>query len=198
MNTETINKSDIFKTEIDYVKNPKFKNDLVYLINHLPDYFFEIPASSTGKYHPDYALGEGGLIRHTKAAVRICFELIENPLFKEKYTSDEIDLMLISLVLHDGMKSGKIKSKYTNITHPLIICDYIKENKDNLSFTKDELKFITDNISSHMGPWNKDYDGNEVLPIPKNKYERLIHISDYLASKKFIHINFDKNNNIID
>ena len=71
-----MNKEEIFKVEIDYVFNTKLKENLKTLVNLLPDYFFVIEASSTGKYHPSYALGEGGLLRHTKAAVRIAFELL--------------------------------------------------------------------------------------------------------------------------
>lgn len=31
----------------------------------------------------------------------------------------------------------------------------------------EDIEFICNVISSHMGAWNKDFDGNEVLPIPK-------------------------------
>ena len=71
-------KEEYFKKELSYIKNKKVIKDLKYLIELLPDYFFEIPASSTGKYHPSYALGEHGLIRHTKAAVRIAYELFDD------------------------------------------------------------------------------------------------------------------------
>ena len=50
---------------------------------------------------------------------------------------------------------------------------------------------ITRVISSHMGIWNKDYNGNEVLPIPKDKYQRFVHMCDYLSSKRFIDVRFD-------
>ena len=42
-----------------------------------------------------------------------------------------------------------------------------------------------------MGIWNKDFNDNEVLPIPKDKYERFVHMCDYLSSKKFINVEFD-------
>ena len=42
------------KTEINYVKDAERRKDLKTLIGLLPDYFFEIPASSTGKYHPSF------------------------------------------------------------------------------------------------------------------------------------------------
>ena len=48
-----------------------------------------------------------------------------------------------------------------------------------------------------MGQWNVDYNGNEVLPKPHNKYQRFVHMCDFLASKKFLEVEFDENNNII-
>ena len=32
----------------------------------IPDYFYEVPASSTGKNHPSFDHGTGGLLRHTQ------------------------------------------------------------------------------------------------------------------------------------
>ena len=78
----------------------------------MPDYFFHVAASSTGKYHPKYALGDGGLLRHTKAAVRIAHELLINPSITN-FTDDEKDLIIMALTLHDGLKSGLEKSEYT-------------------------------------------------------------------------------------
>lgn len=193
-----MNKVEKFDREVDYIKNKTLKADLCYLIDGLPDYFFEVPASSTGKYHPKYALGDGGLLRHTKAAVRIAYELLSDPLIGNKYTEEEKELMLIALVLHDGLKSGREKSQYTKVEHPLLVAKYIKENEHNLGMSIENINFICDVISSHMGAWNKDFDGNEVLPIPKNKYQNFVHMCDYLASRKVIQLEFDENNNIIE
>ena len=66
-----------------------------------------------------------------------------------------------------------------------------EENKDKLSLNDDEIDLITRVIASHMGIWNKDYNGNEVLPIPKDKYQRFVHMCDFLSSKKFINVKFD-------
>ena len=71
-------KINIFIKEIGYIKKERYRDNIKKLISYLPDYFFEIPASSTGKYHPHYALGEGGLVRHTKVAVRIAYELLND------------------------------------------------------------------------------------------------------------------------
>ena len=110
-----MNKREIFYDEINYLKNNDLKDVLLKLIDLLPDYFFKEAASSTGKYHPKYALGEGGLLRHTKAAVRIGYELLNDPSIGEKYTSREKDLMLIEQVI----RLSKTSSSYhlsSNIT----------------------------------------------------------------------------------
>lgn len=193
-----MDKIKAFEKEVNYIKNISFKDSVKKMIEKLPDYFFEIEASSTGKYHPKYTLGSGGLLRHTKAAVRIAYELLSNPIIGDKYTSNEKDLMLIGLILHDGLKSGEVKEKYTKIDHPLLVANFIENNKNELSFTDEEINLLKNVISSHMGPWNKDYNDNEVLPKPKTKYESFVHMCDYLASRKCLLFEFDTNNDIID
>lgn len=186
-------KQEQLKREVSYIKNPKYRENANILIELLPDYFFEVPASSTGKYHPSYTLGDGGLVRHVKAAVRIGHELLENPITGGKFTNDEKDLIILALILHDGLKSGLVKQKYTQVDHPLLVSNYIKDNKDKLSLTDNEILALTNMIESHMGIWNKDYNGNEVLPIPVNKYQKFVHMCDYLASRKFLEVPFENN-----
>lgn len=191
-----MNKIEQFTKELSYIKDERIKEDAKYLINQLPDYFFEIAASSTGKYHPEYSLGVGGLLRHTKAAVRIGFELLNDPVIGNKYTVNEKDLMLLGLMIHDGLKLGVERNKYTKIDHPLLVVNMIKENKKHLHLTEEEFLLLCSVVASHMGPWNTDFDGNEVLPKPKTKYENFVHMCDYLASRKCILLPFDENNNI--
>ena len=193
-----MNKVEVFNKEISYIKDEKVKKSLKYMVDKLPDYFFTVAASSTGKHHPEFAAGEGGLLRHTKAAIRIAYELLQNPAIGNKYTEKEQDLMLMGLLLHDGLKLGKEKGKYTKIDHPILMQKYLIEEADNLDITKEEVDFVGDVIKTHMGFWTTDYDGNEVLEKPKTKYQNFVHMCDFLASRKIINIMFDENNNIID
>ena len=190
-----MNKINCFKQEISYVKVEKLKEDLKILINLLPDYFFEIPASSTGKYHPDFALGNGGLVRHTKVAVRFAYELLNNNTTGCKFTDHDKDLIIIALTLHDGLKSGLNHDKYTKFDHPLLISKYIMENKNKLSMSIDDIRKVCSMIESHMGEWTYDsYNKKEVLPKPKTAEQRFVHMCDYLASRKFIDVKFVGNN----
>lgn len=184
------------KTEIEYIKNNRIKNACTEMVKLLPDYFFEVPAASTGKYHPAYAAGDGGLLRHTKGAVRIAVEILSDPSTGDKYTDDEKDMMIMALILHDGLKSGMPKEKYTRFDHPLLMADYIMDNEEVLGLEVEEIEFICDAIKTHMGVWTTDYNGVEVLEKPKTKYQNFVHLCDFLASRKCILLPFDENNEI--
>ena len=185
-----MDKISCFNKEYNYIKDSKKRDDIKYLVSGLPDYFFEIPASSSGKYHPEFASTEHGLVKHTKVAVRIAYELLNNPGLNN-FTDSEKDIIIMAIILHDGFKSGKIKEKYTRFDHPLIAASYVRECKEKLSLNDEEVELLARVISSHMGIWNKDFNDNEVLPKPNDKYERFVHMCDYISSKKFINVNFD-------
>ena len=183
-------KSEVFKTELNYIKDLRIRKSTEVILEMLPDYFYIIPASSTGKYHPEFSLGEKGLVRHVKVAVRIAKELLDNPNIGDKYSEMEKDIMIMALILHDGLKSGLVHNRYTQANHPTLIKNFVMENKDKIELTNEELILFGKVVESHMGPWNKDYDGNEILPTPKTKCENFVHMCDYLSSKKFLNVNF--------
>lgn len=187
---------EVLKDEINYIKDDRVKESLIYMINKLPDYFFTVEAASTGKYHPSYAQGEGGLLRHSKAAMKIGYELLSNPAIGDKYTDIQKDLMLMGLLLHDGLKLGFPQEKYTRFDHPILMANFIENESVNLKISSDEVNFVADVIKTHMGVWTTDYRGNEVLEKPKTKYQNFVHMCDYLASRKCILLPFDENNNI--
>lgn len=191
-----MNKKEIFYDEINYIKDESLKTSLGKLIELLPDYFFKEAASSTGKYHPKYALGEGGLLRHTKAATRIGYELLQDLSIGKKYTEHEKDLMLMALILHDGFKRGVNEEKYTRFDHPLIAAKVVMDNYNKVGLSLEDATFISDAIKTHMGDYTIDYNGNEVLDKPHTKYQNFVHLCDYLASRKCLLVPFDEHNNI--
>lgn len=98
----------------------------------------------------------------------------------------------LSLLLHDGLKHGINNTKYA-FNHPILVSNFIKENKDKTEFSLEDIEFIRNAIESHMGEWNTDFYGLEELPLPKNRYQRFVHMCDFLASRKFINVEFEKN-----
>lgn len=185
-------KKDYFKVELDKIENEQVRRSTETLLNMLPDYFYVIPASSSGKYHPQFSLGEGGLVRHVKVALRILEEIFRDEAFGvyEPYTKD---LMRMALMLHDGFKSGKENIGHTCTEHPLIMRDFIIENKDKLDISSKDAEFVARLISTHMGPWTKDKAGNEILESPKTREELIVHLCDYIASRNFLNVSFENN-----
>lgn len=191
-----MNYEKLFEIELTYLKSDRIRKACLAMTKLLPDYFYEVPASSTGKYHPSYSLGEGGLLRHSKAAMRIGYELLQDPSIGDKYTDDEKDLMLMALLIHDGLKSGNPQEKYTRFDHPILMADYLMDCEEELGLEVEEIEFLGDVIKTHMGVWTTDYNGNEVLEKPKTKYQNFVHMCDYLASRKCLLVPFDKDNKI--
>ncbi len=180
----------VFNTELSYIEDIEVRTFTEKALKRIPEYFFHVAASSTGKYHPSYALGSGGLARHTKALVEFAHTLLELEHNRIKFNEQERSIIVAAGILHDSYKHGIVESKYTVAEHPRIAAEQILTFADN-----DEEKIIAQLISSailpHMGQWNTDYKTkSEILPKPKTDIEKFIHECDYLASRKFITVEF--------
>lgn len=175
------------------IENDDIKEFALKVLDDLPEYIWSVPASSTGKYHPAYSLGEGGLMRHQIAVVRFLNFFFELEQYSSKLTSREMDLMRVAALVHDGMKSGTMEqfaaSKYTKFEHPILMANKIREYKGELP--DEELELIAEAISKHMGAWNTDKKSDLVLPKPNDKFSRMLHVADYLASRKSLTVDFE-------
>ena len=169
------------------------------LVDGLPAYIWEVGASSTGKYHPEYSLGVGGLMRHQIAVVRFLNYFFELEQYNTKFTSRECDLMRVAGLVHDGRKSGEQadyqRSKFTKFDHPLQMANIIR-GYEGQYLNHDELEFCAHCIESHMGQWSTDRKSSVVLPKPMDEYQHFVHLADYLASRKDLTMAFDKTENV--
>ena len=178
----------MFEEELMYIKNEEVRNQCIEVLKHVHGDFYKNGASSTGKYHPDYAAGEGGLYRHTVAAVRIAQCMRDNTTI-HNFSELEFDYIICALILHDTCKCGKNwDSKYTKHGHPLMASELVRETLGEGEFCDNVCPLI----ESHMGQWTTSkYDKTE-LPFPETESQMFVHLCDYLASRKFIEINFEK------
>jgi hypothetical protein len=181
-----------FQNEIDCIKDGRVRNALVNMIGELiPDYFWEVAAASTGKYHPSYAQGEGGLYRHTLAAVRIAIGMF--PL--TNYSDAEKDDIIVALIMHDSFKHGVNHSKYTCADHPVIAANQFKAYcalwLDDQNWAEEFSKSVSSLILTHMAQWNTDWKNKkEIMPKPSKSMQKFVHMCDYLASRKYLEFNF--------
>lgn len=184
-------KSKIFEKELSFINNVEIKKFTERAIQLLPDYFFKIPASTSRKYHPQFAAGEGGLVRHTKAATILAKELFRLSMFNH-FSDDEKDIILSSLLLHDGNKAGNL-GLHTVADHPILMSQFLKNNPELSKMISGEwLLLICNNIEHHMGEWTRDYKtGEEILEKPKGRMQNFVHLMDYIVSRRVIEFNFE-------
>lgn len=184
---------DYFNKELDLIKNEKIREMCVKVLEAVNDEFYVAAASSTGKYHPTYALGDGGLYRHTRAAVGIASCLLN--LEQCEFTDNEKDFIICALILHDTCKCGKDwSSRYTRHGHPIDASSLIRcttEEFDNGEFAEQVCPLV----ESHMGQWNTCRWDGMILPKPETHAEKFVHMCDYLASRKFLEYVFEEDNN---
>ena len=178
---------------LDTFENGDIKEFAIVLLDDMPEYIWHVGASSTGKYHPAYSLGEAGLMRHQLAVVRFLNFFLELEQYGSKLTSRERDLIRLSGLIHDGRKSGSQedyeKSKYTKFNHPILMADVV-HSFDGQYLAHEEIELVADTISKHMGQWNTDKKTDVELPKPNNKFARMVHVADYLASRKCLTMDF--------
>lgn len=150
-----------------------------------PTCFWHMPASTTGKYHPAFSLGEGGLIRHTRAVVHYTRHLLQ----MDGYTGIECDMAIAAAILHDCCKKSD-DEKYTAFDHPTRAARLIQNEATLMACTDDSLlppstvRSLCAMVAAHMGRWNVNTRTGEELPTPLTPLERLVHTADYLASRK--------------
>ena len=185
---------NIVQSVLNTFENDDIKNFAIVLLDNLPEYIWRGPASSTGKYHPAYSLGEGGLMRHQIAVVRFLNFFLELEQYNKIIPSRERDLLRVAGLIHDGRKSGSQsdyeRSKYTKFDHPLQMATVIR-SYDGKYLNHDEIELIAHCIESHMGQWNVDRKTGECLPKPEDLHQELVHLADYLASRKPLTMDFE-------
>lgn len=173
----------LFEREINLIVDEELRMAVKsYMEEAVPDYFWTDGASSSGKYHPQFAQGEGGLVRHTKAVVMFAEELLRMSSYaymKEEYK----DYVIAACIVHDTMKYGIDKfdkAEYKN--HAANAAYYFGEwCFANYGFVCSE--FLLNAIRSHMGQWSTEKEDR-----PFTNIDRCVHMADYMASRSFIDI----------
>lgn len=180
-------KIKMFINEIGDIKDADLKAFATELIANADDYFFVVPASSSGKYHPPFDLGDGGLVRHTRLVAYMARSLAESYCFSDYDT----DCLIVAALAHDIKKQGNGDTGHTVWDHPILAMHYIQEiyGKMNFNVPADTIEKISNAVSSHMGKWGNEprfCKGNTPLPMPVTEFDKALQAADYVASRKEI------------
>ena len=175
--------SKFFEREINLIQSEDYRMFVrYYLDNYVAKYFWEVGASSSGKYHPSFSQGMGGLVRHTKAVVMFAEELLRMSSYM--YMSDEHkDFVIMACILHDTCKYGQVmydKDKYKD--HAKNAAAYVSDAWYDYFDGVYPSEFFLSAIRCHMGQWSEREDR------PFTNIDRCVHMADYMASRSFIDI----------
>jgi hypothetical protein len=151
-------------------------------LNSLFPNIWELPTSSTGKYHkkadgrvPSCAEHVYSLLYATTKVMRM-FNI-------NKRTSDG-DMMLLAVALHDALKYGKHGTlKHTDYNHDRMMGNVIVENDSTLKelFTDEQIQNMELMIRFHSGRWSTDHDNTDEIDFTKfPQYVLFIHMLDML------------------
>lgn len=171
-----------FENEINLIQSEDYRAFMRYFLEECtPDYFWEIGASSTGKFHPVFSQGTGGLVRHTKAVVMFAEEMLR--LSTYAFMPDEYkDYVYMACLVHDTRKYGLKefdKKEYRN--HAKNGMNAL--NEEWVNWFKEDCPFLLANaVKTHMGQWSEKDDR------PFTNVDRCVHMADYMASRNFIDI----------
>lgn len=182
-----------FEKELETIEDLHLRGFTKYALENAPKYFYSIGASASGKYHPKFSQGEGGLVRHTKSVLMFCNELLNMSPYHELPPLWK-DYARVACLLHDICKYGEgdemDKSTYTD--HALNGAIYVDKMWGKYHSTYEEIflelapELITHAIMCHMGRWSKE------TQRPIGIIDNLVHLADYVASRNFINIKFEE------
>jgi len=150
---------------IDLIEDDDIRHRTLQATATAPDYFWEVPASTSGFHHP-ICREERGLWAHTLMVSTAVERLVDS--YEARFEVDP-DHARAGAILHDQRKNG----------HP--------ENPSDTSVSDHDIRMsevvrehglpdaVAEAVAEHMGAW---YDG----PEPSSPLSELLHNADMLAS----------------
>lgn len=174
-----------FANELNDIQDYNLRQFAAQLLANAPEYFFTIPASSSGKFHPYFAREVGGLVKHTRCVVFYAECNAES----FNFDSHTKDLAIIAALAHDIKKQGNNDARnYTVWEHPELAYNFILEMQNTYPnlISVEDATIVANAILSHMGKWwhdEKFRKGKKQFPLPTTMLDYAIQSADYMASR---------------
>lgn len=177
-------KAEHFEREINLIVDEDLRMAVKsYMNDCVADWFYEVGASASGKFHPKFSQGKGGLVRHTKAVVKFAEELLR--MSNYTYMKDTYkDYIIAACIIHDTAKYG-----LTGEMDKTVYKDHAKNASklfENWCLTECDYQpseFLLNAVKAHMGQWSTEREDK-----PFTSIDRCVHEADYMASRNFIDI----------
>lgn len=170
----------------------KFETDEIRLycqdmIETIPDYIFDMPSSTSGKFHNATQCKLHGQIYHILMFAEILNYILALKCNQEKFKSPrQRDAMRCVPIFHDALKCGTNGSSFSVHEHPMLAGQWVRETEVEHDIDISAKEAIARMCERHSGEWTTSKKSKIVLPEPENEMERMIHMCDILSSRNNI------------
>lgn len=178
--------NELLSYEVAQIDDDDIRNFVKMTLDNVDPIHRIKPASSTGKYHPKYAAGEGGLIRHIKVVVRNVIELIR----ATPAVESEKDELIAAAIIHDMWKYPEGRDhEFTAFDHPALGGQWCKDHG---------FETIGRLVAAHQGIWttSRQMPGFE-NEQPRKFDEWVLHFADLMASRAYLACDFDELGDVV-
>jgi hypothetical protein len=159
--------------EIDKMEDGFYKTFLIdAFMNGCPDYFWELPTSSSGKYHPEDEVGKHGNWLHVKRMYATYENNSRSLVEAGTITEDDREAGKAAALLHDMFKYGypEAEGNHTVNYHDVLGAAYVRQYTDL-------PEKVAELIETHNGAWHAG-------PTPRNTHEWCHHFADMSAAQR--------------
>jgi len=160
--------------ELELFGEPLLEEQTIrFMCNWCPDYFFEIPSSGTGKYHPPDEYNTAGNVLHVKRVFLAYEQLARSYLEQQLIDVDEYYCGQAAVLLHDMYKFGWPSENQSSAVpdHDILAAEAIRRKSDL-------PPLVADMCASHNGAWGEG-------PVPDSPIEQLLHMADMTVAPRW-------------
>lgn len=141
--------------------------------------------SSSGRYHVKANGYVPTILEHTYEMLFCALKIIR--LFGYKSKSQQIDVMIMAIILHDSLKYGienPINNKHTVSAHDKLVGELVTKHKDILEphLEQDNFWALRHAVSYHSGRWTVNNKIGIKIFGDKRLVSFFVHIMDMLST----------------
>ena len=177
----------VFRPLLDKFETEQMRLYCMDMIKQIPDYIFDMPSSTSGKYHNKTQCEPHGQIYHIIMFAEILNYRLALKCNQEKFKSaTQRDAMRCVPIFHDAVKCGWEGSTYTVHEHPMLAGTWVREAIVEHDIDEKAKEAIARMCERHSGEWTSSKKSKVILPEPENAMEVMIHECDILSSRNNI------------
>ena len=180
-------KRKIFRLLAENFETEEMKNYYLDMAEKIPDYFFTMPSSTSGKYHNKTQCQPFGQLYHIFMFDSVVNHRLRLKGNQEKFSDPMVrDCMRATAGLHDAIKCGWNGSTHTVPEHPMLAAEFVRKTHVEHDIPPEYKEIIAGMCEAHSGQWNTNRKKEVIMPEPRNDMEFFIHECDILSSRNDI------------